>query len=215
MAVITPETLVPDTGVVFWTRFPARALPRTNWSDHIDAHKTVMRLFPVRLDGPADERRKHANILFRIDILNGEPVVMVQSSVPPEMLPADARTMQVSNAAWAVEAGATVRFRAAVRAIKRNGRAKTEMIVPAAEADEWFAARLGYSVTGLDILNHARDEYRRSQKGANHEPALMVVDLFDCVARVANVDAFNRLRLEGVGRSKAYGAGLLTAQRIG
>ena len=215
MAVIAPGKVVAVTGVVFWTRFPARALPRTNWSDHIDAHKAVMRLFPVWLDGPVDERRKHAKILFRIDILNGEPVVMVQSSVAPEMLPAGARTMQVSNVAWAVEAGATVRFRAAVRAIKRNGRAKTETVVPAAEAEAWFAARLGTSVTGLDILNHARDEYRHTKKAGKNTPSHIVVDVFDCLAQIADVEVFDRLRIEGLGRSKAYGAGLLTAQRIG
>ena len=239
MAVLAPEQVVPSTRAIFWTRFPARSLPGTKWSDHIDAHRAVMRLFPVRLDGPASERRKHANILFRIDILNDEPVVMVQSSIAPEMMPIGARSMQVSDRAWEVEAGGTVRFRIAVRAVRRNPRAKTEVIVPAREVEGWFTSRIIESVSGLDILNHARYDYRHDRraelkakqeakrkveqedgqkadkKAEQNSPALIVIDMFDCVAQVADVDAFNRLRVEGLGRSKAYGAGLLTAQRIG
>lgn len=69
----------------YWTSFPALAISGVDWDDHDEAHKAVMRMFPRDLAGPSEQRRATSGILFRRDVLNGVPTILVQSSIPPEL----------------------------------------------------------------------------------------------------------------------------------
>lgn len=217
MGILAPESLTNPQATpnprpaIHWTRFPARALPHTNWADHVAAHKAVMRLFPTTLTGPAGQRRAVNNILFRIDVINNEPVVLVQSVAAPELLPTDARTMVVSDRAWTFHDGDPVQFRAAVNPIRRNGRHKTTTVVPAADAPGWFTTKLADIVSDLTILNHTRDTHTHRDPTTKTTTPL-VIDTYDCHATITNAARFETLRRTGLGRAKSYGSGLITAQ---
>lgn len=220
MGLLAPESLIanPAGNLVHWTRFPARSLPNTDWTDHEAAHRGVMRLFETRLAGPRNTRRSLAGVLYRTDLIGDEPVVTVQSANAPELFPVEARTMLVGERAWKMDAGDLVRFRVAVNPLRRNKRQGTERVISADEVPAWLAERLGESLTEVDIINHTRDTLKYAAKGAARQkatPPVVVIDNVDGTATVADADMFERLRRDGVGRAKAYGCGLLTAQRIG
>lgn len=222
------------TRQVFWTQFPAASLSDVDWADHQQAHKAVMRLFARNLDGPADRRRDTAGILHRIDSVNGEPTILVQSLVQPELVPPLSRSIAVKGSSWTVEAGEKVAFRVAVNPIRRTtrfytdpGRTKpaetaprlpdgrrdrsasrqTASVVPADELHAWLAAKLDGALTNIEIINHFRDETRSGK-------AKLVVDTFDGLAQAADPARLDELRLQGVGRARAYGCGLLTVTHL-
>lgn len=226
---------------VHWTQFPASALTDhqglpLNWADHSSAHKAVSRLFPAQLPGEAGARRAEAGILYRIDTLQGVPTVLIQSRVAPALAPIGARSVELSERAWTFRAGDRIAFRVAVNPISRTTRyyeddakktpttwsneaghqgqsrikahaKRTARVVPADEVGDWLSERLGAALTDVQIMDHRRDK-------TGSGPHRLAVDTIDAVAIVSDPAEFDRLRSEGVGRSKSYGCGLLTARRL-
>ncbi len=225
---------------VHWTQFPATALTDrnglpVNWKDHRSAHRAVSRLFPSRLPGNEETRRATAGILYRIDRLRYEPRVLVQSTTAPELVPAGQGTRVLSAHAWELEAGAQIIFRVAVNPVLRttrhyldaektiptawsnqsgnqgmvhepSPRKQTARVVPVSDMAAWLTSKLGVALAEVQMLDH-----RRNRTGAGKHR--LVVDTIDGLATVHDPSEFDRLRLNGVGRSKSYGCGLLTAAR--
>lgn len=204
------------TETVFWTRFSTEAFTDVNWDDPEMCHRQIMRLFNTRLVGNPRERREKSGILYRVDVVDGLPIVTVQSWVAPELLPAGARMMEVPKSAWTIETGAQVVFRVAVNPIKRSGKnsGHRERLAKDDELVEWIESRLGATVSDLNILSHLRDVVGQRTKQDGSKGRILTVDTFDCSAVVSDSAQFEALRRNGVGRSKSYGCGLLTAQKI-
>lgn len=235
-------TIRAQTGV-YLTQFPGLSLTGkdgrpVDWSDHRAAHQAVMRLFAPRLDGVPERRREQAGILYRVDVAsNGdgtpEVTVLVQSTVTPEVVPPVARSIEVSERAWAVESGEQVVFRVAVNAVRRTSRyfmdeakrqsaevgvrtafrRQTASVTPVTEIQDWLTTKLTPAFESIEIVSHLRDTTESGQgKGARHR---VIVDTIDAVGTVADVGSLDELRRVGVGRSKAYGCGLLTVKKLG
>lgn len=192
----------------YWSTFPAAALSGVDWDDHEDSHRAVMRLFPKVLAGPSGERRATAGILYRLDDLDGARTVLVQSDVPPELLPAQARTMTVPEQAWSLPSGARVQFRVAVNPERRRDRDRGYLIPPD-EVPAWLEQRTQDTLEDLEVLVSVRRMTR-----AGRRRRVLTVETIDAVATVKDGAAFEHLRRSGVGRAKSFGAGLLTARRI-
>lgn len=209
-----PLTEAAEAGVVHWTLFPAHAVA-IDWTDHRAAHRAVMRLFPDDLDGPPGQVRAANGILFRLDVIHDVLHVLVQSRIAPALVPPNARTMTVPAAAWNVTAGDQVRLRVAINPVIRNGTHRTETPVPATDAAAWIATRLEAAFGDVTLLNHTRDVYAQRHHGRKVRGGdTLVVDTLDAVATVTDPTVVDRIRLDGLGRRKAYGAGLLTTQRL-
>lgn len=224
-----------DLPTVHWTQFPAAAITDRHgnpldWLDHMAAHKAVSKLFPARLPGEPQARRAEAGVLYRLDIVDAVPTVLVQSLVPPELVPAGHRTITVPGTALAGGVGQRVAFRLAVNPVVRTTRhyedaakrtvahgsnvaggqatrtghrKQTARVVRPDEITEWVAAKVAPALGDIEIMSHRRDKTRSGR----HQIA---IDTIDGVATVTDPNALCRLRLTGVGRSKAYGCGLLT-----
>lgn len=211
-----------EARTVYWTRFPARAMTGADWSDPWAAHRSVMRLFPQQLPGPESERRSQAGILYRVDVVNSEPVVLVQSLIPPELLPAGARTLEFDPLAWRLNVGTQVVFRVAYNPVVRNSvkdtdatRVRiTERALLPDQSEEWLMAKLSRSLQDIVVLNTRRTilPQKDSRKRQSSAPPRLTVDVTDASAVVADAQAFTDLRTHGLGRAKSYGCGLLTAQ---
>lgn len=206
---------------VIWTQCPAEAI-QTDWTDPGEAHHAVMALFPRTLDGTAAERRAHNQILYRLDNLDGILTVFIQSAVAPEKIPPTARTLTVSDNAWRTKIGDRVMFRVAVNPVTRRNvktpkadgtiaRTTVTSVVAPNELPLWLAARTGEALADIDVLDHYRDTLTLTE-GRNRRK--LVVDTVDAVATVTDPAAFDTLRRDGVGRSKAYGCALLTARVV-
>lgn len=218
----------------------AGGLP-VDWTDHRAAHRAVSRLFAPTLPGEPGTRRAEAGILYRLDVLvPGEPaIVLVQSLVPPELTPQLSRTTEVNRRAWDFSDGDRIAVRLAVNPVRRTTRhyldadktrpvefsnqargegarvvrdrshtKQTASVVPAAEVEGWMVGKLDRTLEDVEVVNHFRDTLSSG-------PQKLVVDTFDLLATVADKPGFHRLRVEGIGRAKAYGCGLVTARRLG
>ncbi|MEI2714915.1 MAG: type I-E CRISPR-associated protein Cas6/Cse3/CasE [Nocardioides sp.] len=245
-------TLQPSTAAktgIFWTQFPAVSLTGSDgkpvdWSDHKAAHRAVSRMFPPKLPGAPGRRRAESGILYRVDALGpaGEPTVLVQSQVLPELTPVSHRTTEVSRRAWVVESGARVAFRLAVNPVSRTTRYFTDADKKSpADWSNQSGAAVPRGDGGRRVRAHAKrtervvpvdqmgvwladklagalgeveivNHFRDRSMSGLH---LVVVDTFDGLATVEDPEALQRLRMVGVGRAKSYGCGLLTLVRVG
>lgn len=206
---------------IVWTQFPAEAI-QADWTNPAEAHQAVMALYPRTLAGSAAERRAHNQVLFRLDNLDGILTVFVQSSVIPEKIPPQARMMTVSDHAWRATAGDRVMFRVAVNPVTRRtvkspqsdgsvSRTTVTGVVAPDALVPWLAARTGRALGEMTVLDHFRDTLVVREGRARRK---LVIDTVDALAVVADSDAFDQLRRDGVGRSRAYGCGLLTARVV-
>lgn len=211
---MTPSDTAPT-----WTSFPAHALPGTDWSDHWQAHRAVMRLFATDLPGPARARRAGGGVLYRLDAQpDGTPLILVQSQLPAELLPPDARTTTIPARAWEIPAGTLIALRIALnpvtrRTVKHEGERTGEATatIPAAEVPVWLAEKLRSGLEIEEILNQTRSTTSHRRKGPATAPPLVVVDTVDAIGTVTDQAEFTRMRSAGIGRAKSYGCGLLTA----
>jgi len=196
-------------------------MPTVDWADHGEAHRAVMRLFNPRLPGESHQRRAAAGVLYRVDLQpDGEPLILVQTRQPVELLPPSARALTVPEARWRIPDGQRIMFRVAVnplsrRTVKSEGAKRREVVqvVAANDMDAWLTRKIESSVKVEWVVNRVRSvtKRRRGGLGGRATPPQVVVDTVDVVGVVCDSEAFTRLRLEGVGRAKAYGCGLLTA----
>lgn len=200
-----PGTMSP----VYWTRLPASALSGVRWDDHTDAHRAVMRLFPETLPGEAGARRAAAGILYRLQP-GDDPTVLVQSLVPPDLIPLQAQVSMVPSHLWSIPTGAKVVARVALNPVRRHG--SVARPVPLDELSDWLEARLGEHFTELDLLNVATSIGSGRSKG---RPPSLFVATVDLLGEVRDGASFDQVRREGLGRSRAYGCGLLTARQLG
>ena len=169
----------------------------------------------------------------------GEPTILVQSLVRPELTPEESRCTEVSAKAWHCEPGERVFFRLAINPVSRTTRyysdsgrrsplekpsertldsgrrdrtncRQTAAVVTVADFDRWVGLRLGGALRDIQVMVHARDTTYAGHGAARHK---LVVDSLDGVASVDDTSVLDQLRLDGVGRGKAYGCGLLTVAR--
>lgn len=174
-------------------------------------HIAVMSLFG-RID--SDQPRSEAGIVFRVDPSPDGPAFLVRSRIEPARLPQTGRTKPAPDVA--IEPGTQVRFRIAVNAVKRQG--NKELPLGLLEVPSWLSGRVDVEQALTDIMfhDHTRDVLGVDRRGRKLNPAgvktrrVLQLDYFDGVATVRDTSALNHLLATGVGRSKSYGAGLLT-----
>lgn len=222
----TASEPMTEARAVYWTRFPARAIAEADWSDPWAAHRSVMRLFPQTLPGPKAARRATAGILYRLDVVNSEPVVLVQSLVQPELLPTMAKTLEFDATTWQIPAGTQIVFRVAynplarqsIRGIDATRTRIAERPLNPNESRAWLQSKLSDALDEVIVLN-ARRRATPRKSPRDHDvtgaPKRMTMDVVDASATVKDAVAFADLRIHGVGRAKSYGCGLLTARAIG
>lgn len=176
-----------------------------------DRHRKVMALFPFTLPGPASERRASSNILFRFDPVPGGGYRVIVQATTPINAPGATRNQEVPVSALIAPQGALVRFRLTANTVRRSDHSERPLRLE--EVPAWLTARLEGALTDIDIIDIARtsltgpsnDEQRRR----------IQLDTIEATATVTNPAHLAHLVTTGVGRAKAYGAGLLTLIRIG
>ncbi|MFG2895081.1 type I-E CRISPR-associated protein Cas6/Cse3/CasE [Streptomyces sp. NPDC048248] len=193
---------------------------RRDLSSAVAMHHRIMQLFP---DGLGAQARRQAGALFRTEDTGPTPVVLLQSQLRPDLdqLPTDyasAVTKDLSPLLDALRPGLTVRYRIIANAVRKPGhttRATTgaPAVIPltGAEADEWWQ-RQAEEHSGLHLstahstpLDSARGQRAQDQRRITHARTQ-----FDGAATIKDPDLLRQRLLDGIGRGKAYGCGLLT-----
>lgn len=203
--------------LMFWAQVPAGLLDVADWDDPRTLHRAVMALFPASLPGAEQERRAASSILFRVDDTATGRVVLVQSLVAPTQAPPRAKVKTV-HIGTAMTPGTPVRFRVAVNAVTRSRRPDGkhgDAPLPENQIDDWLTNKLTGALTAVTILSSTRSVYGTDRKGLKKGSlTALQVDTVDGVGTVHDPDRLLELVVDGVGRAKAYGCGLLTVSPI-
>ncbi|ONH58799.1 hypothetical protein CcI49_19975 [Frankia sp. CcI49] len=189
---------------------------RRELADADRLHKRLMMLIP---DDLGDDARTLAGLLFRVDRTRTGTRLLVQTRLEPALdrLPpgyAQAATRKLGPFLDSITNGAAVHYRLTANAAKRGGRTagpQEGKIIPlrGAAADDWWAnraARCGLelrSLTGTpeDDVTGLRYDGRRIRHALTR---------FDGHAIITDPEAVCSAVLDGVGRARSYGAGLLS-----
>lgn len=168
-------------------------------------HKAVMSMFPAALPGDDSRRRESAGILYRIDEDNRDKTIIVQSHVPMSRATPGTRMRPVMGGIPVFDVGQAVRFRTTVNAVRKK-RSKIVGAVPKDKLGTWVAQHAG--LDGLEIIGHTRNISRVSREDERGFP--VVVDTVEGVGSVVDPVLLARAMRDGIGRSRAFGCGLLT-----
>ncbi|GGT57886.1 type I-E CRISPR-associated protein Cas6/Cse3/CasE [Streptomyces purpureus] len=204
---------------------PASRAVQHDLRDAAALHRRIMTLVP---SGLGDSPRARAGLLFRLDHDGtGAPTLLVQSRTAPNTahLPtgyADARTRQMTPLLDALRPGLTVRYRLLGNAVKRCGRNSTEgrwkqaIVLRGADAEHWWTAQARKAGLALHTVHannadtltawHGPAGTMRKDRTAVHHQGTR----FDGIATVHDPEALRQALLQGIGRSKSYGCGLLS-----
>ncbi len=216
---------------VFLTKYPVHEAlflehptkPKNGWNlnSPVFRHRAVMALFP---EIEANNPRSEAKVLFRLDTVAGQaPYFLIQSTLAPrENLSLETKEIEL----LAPPAGSHISFRLSVNAVKRKHR-DTKGVTPIPfdgdldapqqlpRMTEWLAQKLSPALDEVTIMNHQRQALGADRQGKSKDsPFVVQVDLIDGFAQVKDPEHLEHLLLNGVGRAKSYGCGLLSIRRL-
>lgn len=189
-------------------------------------HAAVMASFPASsLDG--------GRILWRIDRVGNVLYLLVQSSGKPDFTHiVEQFGRPTSDQSWetivydrhlsAMADGAVVRFRLRANPVhseKHDGeRGKVYAHVTVAQQLEWLfrkSLKCGFTLEsddgalGADIVQRETVKFKRQGKIVS---VSMVT--FEGILKITDEDLFRNAMVNGIGRAKAYGCGLITTMRV-
>ncbi|GGO99239.1 type I-E CRISPR-associated protein Cas6/Cse3/CasE [Wenjunlia tyrosinilytica] len=181
-------------------------------------HKTLMRMVP---DGLGPQARRITGMLYRLDTVEHGTILMVQASnvLDTSRLPdryGRTQTRDLTPMFTALRKGLGVRYRIVVNPVKRERlplerKDQRGRIVPltGADADQWWIRRAADAGLELHTLTPAAVPavLSRTTDASGMRHSLL---RFDGTATVTDPAALTEALLSGIGRGKAYGAGLLS-----
>jgi len=207
------------------------AIPVEHWKirklcrdprDRVALHRAVMSLFPANLPGPDHQRRSAGNILFRLDTTpSGTQRLLIQSTIEPVHDIGTSTHDSASDSGISVRdltplinaltKGRHVQFRVVLNPVKAAGKDRRWKRTPIINTPDVPDAITRFGVeqlrrAGLErvTLTHLpRTELVRAKN-------VLWTAQYDGHALVANPDMLLASIKSGIGRSKAYGCGLLS-----
>ncbi|MFE7334753.1 type I-E CRISPR-associated protein Cas6/Cse3/CasE [Streptomyces griseus] len=205
--------IVPDT------RSPEA---RRDLKDPIGTHRRIMSLFPS--DAGPDPRARFG-VLFRTEDTPAGPHLLVQSTHEPNTssLPegyGTALARHLDALIDAISPGLTIRYRCAASPVRKPGATTRALYdlppvvaLTGAAADEWWLRQADYSgIKPLTHRSHPLDAIRgqRRPTGAPPQRIHHTRTQFDGTAAIIDAGLLRKAVLNGIGRGKAYGCGLLS-----
>jgi CRISPR system Cascade subunit CasE len=194
---------------------PDHADVRRDIASRADMHKTVMSLLP---GGMGDSPREQSNLLWRTDERNGFTQLFVQSTQElatwnlPDQYVMNETPLSYGDVVTSLPNGAEVAYRIAANptAVRTRGTRKHRIALHDDAAHDWWAARSEQAglTHDTDFESSVAEVSSITGKGAT---VLLSVVNFTGRAFIHDEAAFRNAVSTGVGRGKAYGAGLLLA----
>ncbi len=177
-------------------------------------HQRVMSLFPDA-QGDIATPRAAFGILFRIEASRGGPVMLVQSALPAHLdnLPigyatAGDQRSQTPILDW-IDTGIDVKYRIAAHPTSARRipgqRRSTTISLEGEEAADWWIRKA--ETAGLELHSGGTGHLAPAITGRNirHHPIQ-----FEGTATIGDPVAVRTALLQGIGKGKSYGCGLLT-----
>ncbi|MEU8380640.1 type I-E CRISPR-associated protein Cas6/Cse3/CasE [Streptosporangium sp. NPDC048865] len=175
-------------------------------------HKRMMMLVP---DEMGEQARAQTGVLFRVEDTRNGLQLLVQSTTKPDLsrLPdgyGEIAMRELDGLLTRLKPGALVHYRIAANPSKRLGRnagpkaGKIEALRGAA-AEEWWVARAAANGLAVSTVSSQSQQDIRAKGTIRH-----AVVRFDGSAVVTDPEALRAAVVQGIGRGKAYGCGLLS-----
>ncbi|MGC0314897.1 type I-E CRISPR-associated protein Cas6/Cse3/CasE [Kitasatospora acidiphila] len=179
-------------------------------------HHRTNRLIDAAPDTPTGEAR----LLWRLDTFNNGLRLLIQSHQQPDptTLPehyGHARTLPLDKHLTRLTAGQKVRYRLAGNSVRFGYDEITGLPRPnrvpckGEEITQWWSRRAPEA--GLDLETTTTYGLPTVTGDDSRKPGFrLVLTRYDGIATITNPDALRTAMLTGIGRGKAFGAGLLT-----
>lgn len=189
----------------------------------VNLHRRLMSLFP---DGIGSDARAKLGILFRAEDTPTGTHLLLQSTYQPDLgrLPdgyGTAVSRPLDPLLDALRSGLAVRYRCVASPVRKPGattraayRLPPVLALNGAAADEWWARQSdACGLRVLDLTSHPLDTIR-GQRGKSGPAAKQRIShnrtRFDGTALITDPELLRTKIVEGIGRAKAYGCGLLS-----
>ena len=173
---------------------------KANLTDLASVHRFVMSLFGELADSSTP--RSSANILFRLETLQNQDRLLIQSSVRP-VPRKKVSTIDASALLDSIKQGVKYRARLAVNPVQRVARKGTDRAIPTEQVPEWVKNKISSGFL-VDQLIDCRFRLCRAGK-----KKIVVADV-DATIKVIDAEVASHLVTSGVGRRKSHGCGLLS-----
>lgn len=193
-----------------------RSLRRVrNWSDQQAVHRAVMALFPDDLPGQPEQRRATAGILYRHDtpargparlLLQHQTPLRPELDVDPELPHADLQPLFTH-----LQSGRDVQFRVVLNAVRTNTTTRVRQAVT--DADDLLAWGLQRLAAAALVDVELADQPRPALTRTGNSP--LWTAQYDGRARISDAGLTVHAVLNGIGRARAYGCGLLSLAPAG
>ena len=187
---------------------------RRDLRDVVDLHRTVMSMFP---DVSSNEARQSMGVLYRLDVVNERPVLLVQAPVRPDpkKLPdgyGDVALTSLISLINQFQDGLTIRYRIMANATKRpnSGQLKGKRIALGVEdAKKWWAERA--SEAGIMLIDEPTFVAEiLTGTSLNKSQLTLRPWRVDGIAAIVDINRLTNTLKTGIGRGKAYGCGMLS-----
>lgn len=179
---------------------------RYSLDNAVNQHRSVMALFP---DGLGDSPREAGKILYRYEDAPNEAFIIVRSAIAPSE---EHNIKKIEEDFTYFEKGSIVKFRTSLSPVKRV-RQKESFYTGEDDLEEWFNNKASDFFEDTNILNIEEKTVYRTSKRSNKN--FIKIAQFDGFATVKDSDLLNEALINGIGRNKNYGCGLLTLVRVG
>ncbi|WP_157734740.1 type I-E CRISPR-associated protein Cas6/Cse3/CasE [Actinopolyspora erythraea] len=196
---------------------PAHREVASDVADVQRMHERVMSMFP---DDLGEHARWQAGVLYRVEH-SAAPVVLVQSTITPDpaALPsgyAEVKHRELGSTLENLETGVKARFRIVanptrIETDKKGG--KHRRVLTGDNALEWWqrrAEQAGLELSSVMLTHEGLLTGNRPAASPRNEKLYHGTAQFDGLAVVADAEKVRQALLEGIGRAKAYGCGLLS-----
>jgi CRISPR system Cascade subunit CasE len=189
-------------------------------ADLRDAHRMHRRIMTMLPDHVGDTARADLNVLWRIENPGGgdtAPCVYVQASTPldtsrsPRGYLTTHTTRDLAPLLAVIAERGTVRYQVTVNTSTRNGRTKRTIAVPGEQLMAWWerkAATAGLHINGA--LTDIGAPYVITGNKPDSQPIKHVGARIVGIATITDTDAITNAIVNGIGRGRAYGLGLIT-----
>lgn len=185
------------------------------WSDQGALHRAVMRLFPDHLAGEPTVRRATAGILFRHDTPTDSPArLLIQHNTAMRAdltINTGIKQVALDSLLTTLTVGRGVRFRIVLNAVRsQTGTKKRVAVTDPDDLLSWGQHRLEIAGLGrIELSVQPTTALGFTAKGP------VWTAQYDGYATVHNPALITDAVRQGIGRSKAYGCGLLSLAPIG
>ncbi|MFF0744946.1 type I-E CRISPR-associated protein Cas6/Cse3/CasE [Streptomyces sp. NPDC004111] len=194
---------------------------RRDLADYPTLHRTVMLLAP---DGLGPCPRQEAGLLFRLEPESDPPVLLIQSTQPPDLsrlppLYGTTAMHSLEHLFAGLHPGRRVCYRITASPLRwahhpptqdpttAPPRRSTPVLLAGDDALAWWHRRATAAGLALESSSMSPRPFRRAS--ARPGPWYRLTQ-FDGTARIAEPEILAQALCAGIGKAKSYGAGLLT-----